>query len=228
MSRKTNAPLILGGLTAAALLFLYLRNKARAGQNLRVEPVDASLNSSRTRQSLYTRLYYTVKLRLVNDEPAAVVVRALNLKATANGRDFGSLVSKDAFTVPAKSAQVISLDASVATLGALGAILDILRGGRSVDVTIAGYADTDLGRVNVNYETELSASGINGRRAVNGPPTIEKLKRGEYFGIPGKKTVYVYGGYNRATKRYEAQRADDMNAFRQFKKGFIVNPDIDF
>jgi len=170
MSRQKNKlPLFIGLAAAGAALYLYLRNKAAAGQNLRVEPLDALINTARTRESLFTRLYYTVKLRLVNDEPAAVVVRGLNLSATANGRPFGNLVSADAFTVPAKSAQTVSLNASVSTFGALGAILDILRGGRSVSVSIVGYVDTDLGRVNVEYQTELSAAGVNSRQGVNGP-----------------------------------------------------------
>lgn len=169
MKRNTAAPLILGGLAAAAFAFIYLRNKARAGQNLRFEPVDIAIDTARTRAAIFTRLFYTVKLRLVNDEPAAVVVNSVNLAATANGRPFGNLTSAERFTVPAKGSQVIALNTSIATLGAAGAILDYIRNRQPVEVTINGYVDTDLGRVTVEYNTSLG-SGVNGRRAVNGPP----------------------------------------------------------
>lgn len=166
MKRNTAAPLILGGLAAAALAYVYLRNKARAGQNLRFEPVDIAIDTARTRAAIFTRLFYTVKLRLVNDEPAAVVVNSVNLAATANGRPFGNLTSAERFTVPAKGSQVIALNTSIATLGAAGAILDYIRNRQPVGVTINGYVDTDLGRVTVEYNTSLGGS-INGRRAVN-------------------------------------------------------------
>ena len=197
MKRNTTAPLILGGLAAAAFAFIYLRNKARAGQNLRFEPVDIAIDTARTRAAIFTRLFYTVKIRLVNDEPAAVVVNSVNLAATANGRPFGNLTSAERFTVPAKGSQVIALNTSIATLGAAGAILDYIRSRQPVEVTINGYVDTDLGRVTVEYNTSLGG-GVNGRRAVNGPPKSKddfeyinrtvKLYNGEW------KPVYKKGG----------------------------------
>jgi hypothetical protein len=50
--------------------------------------------------------------------------------------------------------------------------------------------------------------------------TIEKVKKGDYFKLkPESNIVYVRGDYNRFTKRYEAYKFEDINSFREFKKG---------
>lgn len=36
------------------------------------------------------------------------------------------------------------------------------------------------------------------------------------------KTVYVFSGYNRSTKKYSAFKHDDVNSFMEFKKGTEV------
>lgn len=58
---------------------------------------------------------------------------------------------------------------------------------------------------------------------------INKLKKGDYFKLNDKgRTVYVYDGYNRSTKKYEAYKFDDIGAFREFKKGRLIFTDFTF
>jgi hypothetical protein len=152
MSRKKINPLLIfGGLAAAAAVFLTARNKARAAQNLRFEPVDIAIDSKRTKAAAFLRLYYTVKLRLINDEPAQIRVNQVNLQASTSGRALGNLVSAEPFTVPANGNQVIALNTSLASFGLVTTILDFIRNRQPVPVNITGYIDTDVGRVTVNY-----------------------------------------------------------------------------
>lgn len=58
--------------------------------------------------------------------------------------------------------------------------------------------------------------------------TIEQLKKGDLFIIPEKKTVYVFDGYNRSTRKYSSYKFEDVNHFREFKKGMVINIDFDF
>jgi len=58
--------------------------------------------------------------------------------------------------------------------------------------------------------------------------TIDKLKKGDYFRLPGKQRVYVRKEYSREAKKYEASRFDDVNHFIYKKKGTIVEIDFDF
>lgn len=163
MKRKINPLLIFGGLAAAAAVFLAARNKARAAQNLRFEPVDIAIDSEKTKRALGLRLYYRVKIRLINDEPAAIQVNRVNLTAQTNGRALGNLVSAQGFTVPANGNQVVQLDTSIASFGLVSTILDFIRNRQPVPVNVAGFIDTDLGRVTVNYNTTLGG-GIFGPR----------------------------------------------------------------
>lgn len=149
--------LLLGGAGA----FMYFRSKKRAGENLKVDPLDIGIDSDRTKKSFFTKLYYIVKLNLINSEAASVVVKNVQLNASVNGRPLGVLTSSGSFSVPAKGSQVVALQASVSTLGAGGIILDLIKNKRNISVQIEGSVDTDLGRVNVKYTKEINL-GLNG------------------------------------------------------------------
>ena len=149
--KKTNLLLPLGLLGAAAA-YLYFRNKKAAGENLKFEPVDIAIDSERSRASLWTRLYYNVKINLINAEPANVNVKNVSLNATANGRPLGTLTSSQPFNVPAKGNQIIALQTSISTLGAAATIINIIRNREPLNVNVNGYIDTDLGRVLINFD----------------------------------------------------------------------------
>jgi len=149
---KLLLPLLLVGGYAA---YIFLRNKKAAGENLRFEPVDIAIDSERSRRTLWTRLYYKVKINLVNSEQAAVNVRNVMLNATANGRPLGTLTSTQPFSVPAKGNQIVQLDTSFSIFGAASIIINIIRNRQPLTVNINGYVDTDLGRVNIQFSKEV-------------------------------------------------------------------------
>jgi LPXTG-motif cell wall-anchored protein len=154
--KKNNTFLVLGITAAAAAAFIFFRNKKAAGENLRFEPVDIAIDSARSRSSLWTRLYYKVKINLINAEPAAVNVRGVVLNATTAGRPLGTLTSTQAFSVPANGAQVVQLETSISTLGAASTIINVLRNREPLTVNINGYVDTDLGRVLINFNKTVT------------------------------------------------------------------------
>jgi LEA14-like dessication related protein len=147
--------LFLGG-AAAALLF-FLRRKKAAGENLRIEPVDIAIDTQRSAQSFYTRIYYRVKLKLVNVESASVNVSAINLNVSVNGTPFGSINSTAGFVVAAGSEKIVNLDASFSSLGVIQAIRELITQGLNFKVDVSGYVDTDLGRITVNFSKNISA-----------------------------------------------------------------------
>jgi hypothetical protein len=57
---------------------------------------------------------------------------------------------------------------------------------------------------------------------------INKLRKGDYFQLPGKDRVYVYDGYCRFTLMYSAFRFDDINHFIYKKKNTLVVTDFEF
>lgn len=150
---KTTNLLLLGA--GGVLLYMYFKRKAAAAQNLRFEPVDIIIDLPRTRQSLFTRLYYTVKLNIINPERANVNVRNVVLKVNSDGRILGDLVSNKTFTVPSQGSQVIALDAAVSIFGALSTIINFIKNRQPIPVNVTGQITSDLGTLDINYNTNI-------------------------------------------------------------------------
>jgi hypothetical protein len=72
------------------------------------------------------------------------------------------VVASENFEVPAQSEKIISFDASFSSIGALSIIKDIITKGLKLDVTVTGFIDTDLGRIDVNYKKKIGSKGVNG------------------------------------------------------------------
>jgi LEA14-like dessication related protein len=153
--------LFLGG--AAAALLYFLRQKRAAGENLRVEPVDISIDSARSSSSFWTRIYYNVKLKLINTESASVNVSGINLNVLVNSTPFGSINNTTGFIVNAGSERIVNLEASFSSLGVIQAIRDLIADGLKFNVVVSGYVDTDLGRIAVNFSKNVGGSGISGK-----------------------------------------------------------------
>jgi LEA14-like dessication related protein len=145
--------LLAGG--AIAALVYFLKRKKTAAENIKVEPVDIAIDSQRSAASLFSRIYYRVKLRLINDELASVNVSAINLKIVVNGRELAQINNTTVFKVDSRSQQVINLDAVISTSGAVTIIKDLIMKGLNIDINVTGYLDTDLGRVTINFSRSL-------------------------------------------------------------------------
>jgi hypothetical protein len=143
--------LLIAGGAIAALLF-FLKRKKSAAENIIVEPIDIAIDSQR---SSFSRIYYRIKLRLVNNEPANVNVSSINFSVTANGKAIGSINNTTGFRVDAGSSKEITLDASISSIGAIGLIRDLITEGFNIDILVAGTINTDLGAVNVNFSKSL-------------------------------------------------------------------------
>jgi len=152
---KANAQTLLLIGAGGAVLYYFFKGKARAAQNLRFEPVDFKIDLDRTRQSLFTRLYYTVKINIVNPERFAVNVRLVNLKVTSKGAPLGDLTTAKPFTVAGRSNQVVPISAAVSVFGILGQVVNFIRNRQEIPINISGYVESDLGRLDVNYDTTV-------------------------------------------------------------------------
>lgn len=145
--------LYIGG--AAAALLYFLKQKRAAGENLRVEPVDIAIDSQRSASSFWTRIYYNVKLKLINAERASVNVSGINLNIFVNNTPFGSINNTTGFVVNAGSERIVNLEASFSSLGVIEAIRDLIADGIRFNVVVSGYVDTDLGRIQVQFSKNI-------------------------------------------------------------------------
>jgi hypothetical protein len=154
---KNRLPLILTVLGGAYLVF-YLRRKAQAGANLQFVPLDIAIDS---RRSGLFRIYYSIKLRLINNETANVNIKGINLKAFIDDKFVGDIVNTAAFSVAAKGTTDIKLDTSISTGSIARLIFNAITDGINFNMTVKGFVDTDLGRVNVNFTKQVGTQGIS-------------------------------------------------------------------
>ena len=145
--------LLIGGAAAAA--FFLLRRKKTAAENIQVDPIDIAIDSDRSASSFWTRIYYNIKLRLVNNESASVNVSSINLQISANGRAIGTINNTNGFVVQGGTDKVINIDASLSSIGAIGLIRDLITEGISIDLLVSGVVNTDLGAVNVRFTKQF-------------------------------------------------------------------------
>jgi hypothetical protein len=145
--------LLLGAAAAAA--FVLLRRKKTAAENIQVDPIDIAIDSQRSASSFWTRIYYNIKLRLINNETASVNVSSVNLQIFANGNAIGSINNTTGFVVGGGTDKVINIDASLSSIGAIGLIRDLITEGISIDLLVSGVVNTDLGAVNVRFTKQF-------------------------------------------------------------------------
>jgi len=161
---KNRLPLILTLVTGAGLFF-WLRRKKAAGTNLRYEPIDIAIDSQRSAASLFSRIYYNIKLRLINNESANVNIRAINFQAflkvaDRQPRKIGDIVNNTGFQVPAKGQKEIKLDTSISTGGVIQIIRDLLIEGINFEINVNGFINTDLGRLDINFTKDFGSGKI--------------------------------------------------------------------
>lgn len=154
---KNKLPLILTALGGVYLVF-WLRRKAAAGANLQFIPLDIAIDS---RRSGLFRIYYSIKLRLINNESANVNVKSINLKAFIDNKFVGDIVNNASFNVPAKGTTDIKLDTSISTGSIARLIFQAITDGINFSMNVNGFVDTDLGRVNVNFTKQVGEQGIS-------------------------------------------------------------------
>ena len=147
---KKYLPVITLAAAAYGIIF-WLRKKASAGSNLKYEPVDVAIDLQKIKSSLFTRIYYKVKLNLINNESVDVNIKSVNLNVSIGNRPFGSIVKNEMFTVPRRSNQIVALETSFSSFSAIALIKDIIVNGFKDPIIVNGYIETDLGRVNINF-----------------------------------------------------------------------------
>jgi hypothetical protein len=147
---------------AGALLINYLKGKKRAMENLQFEIFKITIDKQKTQRALYLKVFYDIVITVVNDELSPVKIKDTLLNIKVNGRDLGVIKSNLNLLIPRESEKQITLQASFFTLGAIGLVKDIVRDGLQASVNVAGFINTDLGKVDINFNKQFGGE-MNGQ-----------------------------------------------------------------
>lgn len=143
---------LLAFFTAAASALYYLKQKAKAGMNLRYSPVDVGIDTQKTQDSNYQKLFFNVKFNLINDENVSVNVKYIELDLYVNQIKVGTIKNTDGFVVPARSFKFIKLETSFTSQSIILLISDLLINGFDTEVAAVGFVKTDLGNLVINFK----------------------------------------------------------------------------
>lgn len=147
---------------AGAILINYLKGKKRAMENLQFEIFKISIDKQKTQRALYLKIYYDIVITVINEELSPVKIKDTLLNIKVNGRDLGKIESTLNLLIPRESEKQITLKASFFTLGAIGLVKDIVRDGLQASVNVAGFINTDLGKVDINFNKQFGGE-MNGQ-----------------------------------------------------------------
>ena len=145
-------------LGVGAILLNYLKRKATAGENLKFELAKVTIDTEKTKQARFLRIFYDITLNLINQENASINVRNVFLNIVINGKNIGTIEKDLNFDVPANETKSVMFKASFLTLGALLLVRDLILKGLKGNINISGYIDTDLGRVNIDFNKEIGGN----------------------------------------------------------------------
>ena len=139
------------------LLSRYLMQKKAALQNLKLVPVSIAIDSAKSSATLFSQLFYTVKVRLNNNEAQPVFVRGIDLDVFFRGQQIGKIYRDQDFIVPSRSSQQVNFNTSINTVDVVENVISLIRGGfKNIEFTIRGTVSTDLGEIPVNFTKKLT------------------------------------------------------------------------
>jgi LEA14-like dessication related protein len=152
---------------AGALLYKYLTGKKKAMENLQFEIFKITIDKQKTQRALYFRVYYDIIITVINQESSPVKIKDTLLNIRVNNKNLGKIESTLNLLIPRETEKQITLKASFSTLGALGLVRDIVQDGLKATVNASGYINTDLGKVDINFDKQFGGE-------MNGAPKKKK------------------------------------------------------
>ena len=156
MKKQNNMIYIIGAAAVAGLGYFWLRNKKEAAANLQILPKNVKVDWQKSKESAYTRLFYSLKLDLINNETASVNVKTINLNVVGNNKLLGNILNTSGFRVPPNSTKEIIISGTINSGSIINLIIDLIKDGFNIAVNVKGYVQTDLGRVQVDSSKQVS------------------------------------------------------------------------
>ena len=147
-----NSIKILLGTAVAGLLYSFLKKKKAALTDLKFTKIDIAIDLPQTQNFGYAKLFYKIKLGLLNEAGVSINIKSIEAKVFLNGIEFAEINSTLKTIIEAKSTKTINIDASVNSINIINSIIDIITAGKA-NIKVKGSLLTDLGLIEFSKET---------------------------------------------------------------------------
>ncbi len=150
-----NKILLLTAAAGAAIYFLI--GKKRALENLDIKPIDVAINTAKSRQFLFTQLFYNLKLKITNSESLAARIQNIDIDIYINNKKASEINSNTPVIIPARTeGKIITIEGVVMSANIITLILEFLSDQQPINIKAIGTVTTDLGTVEINYSKNVS------------------------------------------------------------------------
>ena len=146
--------LFLIAITGGAAYY-FLKGKKESLENLIIKPIDIAIDSKKSRQLFFQKLFYNIKLKITNPSGFAVKILSIDLDFIVNNEIIADIQQQSAIIIKPNETKVITIESSIATLGIIQQIISMITNKEGIDVAIKGDVQTDLGNINIAYAKKL-------------------------------------------------------------------------
>lgn len=146
--------LFLLAITGSAAYY-FLKGKKESLENLIIKPIDIAIDSKKSRQLFFQKLFYNIKLKITNPSGFAVKILSIDLDFIVNNEIIAEIQKQSAIIIKPNETKVITIESSIATLGIIQQIISMITNKEGIDVAIKGDVQTDLGNINIAYAKKL-------------------------------------------------------------------------
>lgn len=131
--------------------YYFLKGKKEAFENLIIKPIDIAIDTEKSKQTFWTKIFYDIKLKITNPSGFKINVNEIDLEFLVNKKFVANLKKNTLISIEPKITEIITLNSSISSVNAITTIMDILADSENVQLAIQGSIKTDLGTINIAY-----------------------------------------------------------------------------
>lgn len=152
---KNLSSLFLLAITGGAAYY-FLRGKKESLENLVIKPIDIAIDSKKSRQLFFQKLFYNIKLKITNPSGFSVKILSIDLDFLINKEFIADIKKNTSIVIKPNETKIITIESSIGTFNIIKQIILMLNNNEGIDLSIKGNVETDLGTINISYDKKIS------------------------------------------------------------------------
>jgi hypothetical protein len=135
--------------------YYFLKGKKESLENLIIKPFDIAINTKKSREWFFSKLFFKIKLKISNPSGYSVNIQEIDLDLLINNKVLANIEKKTTISLKPKESKNIEIETSISADGIITQIMDMIGGDKKINASIIGAIKTDLGTININYSKDL-------------------------------------------------------------------------